>query len=193
MRWYRISAACALAGGLLMLILPLTLQAQDRLDPTDFRGRAYSVDELEKALFPEAEATPAKRMRGISPSSTTPTPVLPPPQPSVIVPIYFEFDSDRLLSAYYPNLDQIGEVLMRRPNSRIQIEGHTDSIGLPDYNRSLAYRRAESVKRYLVQRFSIPRDRLRVESKGEDFPMVSNSTAEGREKNRRVEFVNLGQ
>lgn len=190
MRRHHITTVCALVSVLFVLVVPFELLAQSGKTLTDFRGRAYSTEDLERALFPKSEAQKSPmRMRGIAPAQPAP----PPERPSAVVPIHFEFNSDKILPAYYPNLDQIGEVLAQHPDARIQVEGHTDNIGSPHYNLALSRRRAESVKQYLVGRFSIPHDRLIVEPKGEDDPIAPNSTSQGRSKNRRVEFVNLGQ
>ena len=75
---------------------------------------------------------------------------------------------------------------------RVMIEGHTDSIGSDSYNRRLSERRAESIKRYLLQHFPIELDRLVVKGYGKSKPIASNDTPDGRDKNRRVEIVNLG-
>ena len=168
------------------LVCPLL--AQSRQGITDFRGQNYSVDDLEKALFPDTQ--PPAQLRGIAPQQRLgPAPE----QPTVIVDVLFEFNSDKILPQYYTDLDRIGQVLTRRPNSQIQIEGHTDSVGSDSYNLSLSRRRAENVKQYLVGQFSIAGDRLVVLAKGESAPMAPNDTPEGREKNRRVAFVNTGR
>ena len=70
-------------------------------------------------------------------------------------------------------------------------EGHTDSIGTDQYNEKLAIRRAESVKKYLVDKGVDP-TRVYVEGKGEKQPVADNASAEGRAKNRRVEIEVVG-
>jgi OmpA-OmpF porin, OOP family len=98
------------------------------------------------------------------------------------------------LQNYYGDLDKLGKVLTAPEYSiyRVQIEGHTDSLGSDSYNQRLSERRAQSVKRYLVQHFPLPSDRLVVRGFGKNKPIASNDTPEGRDKNRRVEVVNLG-
>jgi OOP family OmpA-OmpF porin len=108
--------------------------------------------------------------------------------------VFFDFNSDKILQAYYGDLDKLGRVLTtpQYRTYRIQIEGYTDNIGSDSYNQRLSERRAQSVKRYLMQHFPISSERLAVKGYGESKPMASNDTSEGRDKNRRVEVVNLG-
>lgn len=70
--------------------------------------------------------------------------------------------------------------------------GHTDSIGNPNYNLGLSKRRAEAVRDYLVETGS-PIDKLRVVGRGQNDPIASNETEEGRAKNRRVEIIVIGE
>lgn len=182
---HRLLVVLSIIGVWLALVLPLHAQSREGL--TDFRGQTYSVDDVEKALFPDAQ--PPARLRGIAPQQR-PEPV---PEPTVIVDVLFEFNSDRILPRYYSNLDIVGQALARHPNDQIRIEGHTDNVGSDAYNLSLSRRRAESVKQFLVQRFAIPGNRLIVLAKGESVPIAPNDTPDGREKNRRVAFVNFGR
>lgn len=69
--------------------------------------------------------------------------------------------------------------------------GHTDSVGSDSYNEKLGHRRAEAVKAYLLSK-GIEANRVYTESKGEKQPVASNTTAEGRAKNRRVEIEVVG-
>jgi outer membrane protein OmpA-like peptidoglycan-associated protein len=182
-----------LAALALAVMVPDRLQAQDRGNFTDFRGRTYTEEDLAKSLFeqPPADA----RMRGIGPvSPKTASPGAPTGNPSVALNVFFEFNSDKIVSTYYGDLDKLGKVLTAPQYStyRVQVEGHTDSIGSDSYNQRLSQKRAESVKRYLNQHFSIPSDRLVVRGFGKSKPIASNDTSEGRDKNRRVEVVNLG-
>ena len=73
-------------------------------------------------------------------------------------------------------------------NYEITIVGHTDSIGSNQYNIGLSRRRAEAVKAKLIE-FGLPEDRIvGIEAKGEEYPVATNETPEGRLQNRRVEF-----
>lgn len=85
-------------------------------------------------------------------------------------------------------MDQLVLTMRARQDiKQIRIEGHTDSTGPRDFNMKLSKDRAESVKRYMVER-GIKSSRLQTEGFGPDRPIASNDTADGREQNRRVEF-----
>lgn len=86
------------------------------------------------------------------------------------------------------NFDRLADVLRNNPEQRIVIEGHTDDVGSDESNLLLSQRRAESVKRYLVNQ-GVNSRMISASGKGEDYPVTSNSTAEGRQKNRRVEVI----
>ena len=74
---------------------------------------------------------------------------------------------------------------------RIEIEGHTDSVGADDYNQSLSERRAESVRTYLVSQNIAPATVSAI-GLGETKPVATNDTASGRQQNRRVELIVSG-
>jgi outer membrane protein OmpA-like peptidoglycan-associated protein len=177
----------------LTAVVPGTLHAQDRGNFTDFRGRSYTEEDLARSLF---EQTPADvRTRGIGPAQSQPAPTSGTAgKPSVALNVFFEFNSDKILQTYYGDLDKLGKVLTAPQYSayRVQVEGYTDNIGSDSYNQRLSQRRAESVKRYLTQHFPIQSERLVVRGFGKSKPIASNDTSEGRDKNRRVEVVNLG-
>jgi outer membrane protein OmpA-like peptidoglycan-associated protein len=181
----------------LLVSVTLLLQAQagQQGSFTDFRGRSdYTDEDLAKSLFPEGQSD--VRTRGIGPARPQSTPSSPPPaKTSVALNVFFETNSDKILSDYYSDIDKLGKVLTAPQYStyRVQIEGHTDSVGSDGYNQALSQRRAESVKRYLIQHFPIQSDRLVVRGFGKNLPIASNDTPEGRGQNRRVEVVNLGR
>ena len=79
-------------------------------------------------------------------------------------------------------------VLKNNPKIKVEIEGHTDSIGTAEYNLALSQKRADAVKNHLISE-GIGAERLQAVGKGEADPIVSNELKEGRAKNRRVEFV----
>ena len=87
-------------------------------------------------------------------------------------------------------LEKIGAYLQRYPRNRLSVVGHADSAGSLVHNRELSRRRALSIRRFLVEH-GVEGSRLTYEGRGADEPIVSNSTAQGRRQNRRVEIVLL--
>ena len=75
---------------------------------------------------------------------------------------------------------------------RVRIEGHTDAVGAVEHNLALSEARAAAVREYLIGQGLTP-DRLESKGYGPTLPLESNATAEGRERNRRVEFVILNK
>jgi OOP family OmpA-OmpF porin len=88
------------------------------------------------------------------------------------------------LQKMYP----IVEYLQAHTGSRVKIEGHTDSQGSTDYNIQLSQNRAESVRNFLISNGISP-ERIVAQGMGEDYPVATNSTAAGRQQNRRVEVT----
>jgi outer membrane protein OmpA-like peptidoglycan-associated protein len=87
-------------------------------------------------------------------------------------------------------LDEVVKILNAFPENEISVEGHTDSIGSDQYNQVLSEKRAKSVADYLVKK-GIDPARLKTVGFGKQKPVATNSTAQGREANRRVEVIIL--
>ncbi len=102
--------------------------------------------------------------------------------------VEFEFDSAKLLASSEVVLNAVLKILVDHPEiNQIRVEGHTDNVGKPAYNRKLSQRRAKSVVKWLVEH-GIERERLRSQGFGLERPIADNDTEEGRQTNRRVEF-----
>jgi outer membrane protein OmpA-like peptidoglycan-associated protein len=86
------------------------------------------------------------------------------------------------------NLEKLVNFLNQYPDRKVLIEGHTDNVGSASFNQTLSRQRAESVRRFLVER-GISGGRLTVSGYGFERPVASNSSAMGRQQNRRVEVV----
>jgi outer membrane protein OmpA-like peptidoglycan-associated protein len=86
------------------------------------------------------------------------------------------------------DLDRLAQALKDNPNTKVKIEGFTDSVGSESYNQQLSERRAQAVADALQMR-GVPLDRVQVEGLGKEFPVASNETPAGRQQNRRVEIV----
>jgi OOP family OmpA-OmpF porin len=70
-----------------------------------------------------------------------------------------------------------------------QIIGHTDSVGPEEYNQKLSLRRAEAVRDFVLRKYEVDPNIIKVSGKGESEPVADNSTKAGRAKNRRVEVI----
>lgn len=106
----------------------------------------------------------------------------------VLRPVHFETNKAVIRPVSYPILNDVANLLRQNQTLlRVRIDGHTDSAGSDAFNLSLSLERAEAVRRYLEGKEIAPR-RLTVKGWGERQPVASNVTAEGRARNRRVEF-----
>jgi outer membrane protein OmpA-like peptidoglycan-associated protein len=104
--------------------------------------------------------------------------------------VLFDFNKATLKPGARERLSKLAGILIAYPGQyRIEIDGFTDSIGSDDYNLKLSQGRAESVSTYLVQE-GVHSDRIgQVQGMGKMMPVADNSSAEGRQMNRRVEIV----
>lgn len=102
--------------------------------------------------------------------------------------VTFDFDSSELTSSARSALNDVASILTQYTDTRVNIAGHTDSVGSADYNQRLSERRAESVGAYLAQS-GVARGRLEMIGYGEHRPVATNDTDEGRAQNRRVEIT----
>lgn len=102
--------------------------------------------------------------------------------------ILFATDSTALQSSSRSALNTLAANLQSYPDTRVEVIGHTDNTGAAGYNFDLSARRAGAVSGVLVGA-GVPSSRLTATGKGEDSPVASNLTEEGRALNRRVEVV----
>jgi OOP family OmpA-OmpF porin len=109
------------------------------------------------------------------------------PDISEIEQIRFSFDKTIITPIPNPTLDYVYDIIKLYPEVRIVIHGHTDNVGSDEYNMQLGRRRAQAAKDYLVTKGSPP-GRILIATHGEEEPIASNDTEEGRAQNRRVEF-----
>jgi outer membrane protein OmpA-like peptidoglycan-associated protein len=146
---------------------------------TDFSGT--KAEAIEASDITTALAVP--RGTRIEPSAP----------PTVRLPIFFEFNSADLRPDGRALLDKVGAALSSDELATFQfsVEGHTDSVGSDGYNSSLSAERAEAVKAYLMAQ-DVPAERLGTIGHGEAAPVANNETDDGRQRNRRVELINLG-
>ncbi len=108
----------------------------------------------------------------------------------VLKGVNFEFNSAELTANSRTILDSVAASLREWKEIRVEVAGHTDSIGSDGYNKTLSQRRAESVRKYLVSK-GVDGSRLTAKGYGESKPIADNGTDAGRAENRRVELKKL--
>lgn len=102
--------------------------------------------------------------------------------------VLFDIDSASVRPALRADLNTLAASLNRYPDTHLQVIGHTDNTGDAGYNQRLSEDRADSVA-YVLISAGVASSRITSVGRGEDYPVASNLTAEGRAQNRRVEFV----
>jgi OmpA-OmpF porin, OOP family len=102
-----------------------------------------------------------------------------------------QFDTEKadIKPQFHDEIARAGNFLKKYPFTTSVIEGHTDNVGAAEYNEKLSLRRAESVRKYLVEKFGIDGSRLTAKGYGLTRPVADNATEEGRQKNRRIDAV----
>lgn len=105
----------------------------------------------------------------------------------VFEPIYFDYDKSEIRVEHFDYLNRMIKVVKGHSDLRVLVTGHTDSDGSDQYNDELSKRRAQAIIDYFVEH-GLKADRLQFDFKGEKAPADSNTTPEGRQRNRRVDF-----
>ena len=103
--------------------------------------------------------------------------------------VLFDFDKSNIRPDAREALSKVAVVIASHTGKTVWVEGHTDSRGDEEYNMKLSFRRAESVKQWLVDREKLTHTKFQIDGWGESKPIASNDTDEGRQKNRRVEII----
>jgi OOP family OmpA-OmpF porin len=135
---------------------------------------------------------PPLAVRARVPSKPKPAPPPEPEEPQKIAiseKIRFRLGSFEILEDSFHVLDHVAQVMKDNPEiKRVEVQGHTDHFGSMRRNMYVSRERAKAVRRYLIEQGVAP-TRLDARGYGPNQPVADNETAEGREKNRRVEFV----
>jgi OmpA-OmpF porin, OOP family len=113
----------------------------------------------------------------------------PPERLCMTLKVEFATNSAEIQSRYNGEIDKVGEYMKKYPTTTAVIEGHTDNIGSSELNMRLSQQRAENVVKYLVEKFGIDHSRLSAKGYGSTRRIAYNSTADGRQKNRRINAV----
>ena len=103
--------------------------------------------------------------------------------------IYFSFNSATIREESEPSLKEIAGVMTRHSDWKLDVSGHTDSLGRAAYNLDLSKKRAAAVQAALVSRYHVDAHRLAADGYGASQPQDTNATLEGRARNRRVELI----
>jgi outer membrane protein OmpA-like peptidoglycan-associated protein len=113
---------------------------------------------------------------------------------SINLTVVFDTDSAQLTPQAMAALDALGRALSDRELSayRFRIEGHTDTVGTPGYNRGLSELRAAAVVAYLTTKFHVAPSRLEAVGMGEQGLLVPTPPQTPELRNRRVQIINLG-
>ena len=99
--------------------------------------------------------------------------------------VSFEFNSEVLTADSRTPLNEVARELKEHPRLKVELEGHSDSVGADTYNLKLSQRRADAVRDYLISQ-GVSASQLTSRGYGESKPVGDNKTEEGRAENRRV-------
>jgi outer membrane protein OmpA-like peptidoglycan-associated protein len=114
----------------------------------------------------------------------------PPPPPFVVSGIEFDTGKATLREGSTGKLDIVVEYMTHRKSAQVEISGHTDNAGKPAANKTLSEKRAQSCRAYLISK-GIDGSRITAVGYGQERPIAPNDTQENRQKNRRIEVVEL--
>jgi len=106
----------------------------------------------------------------------------------VLSHVLFDFDKAVIKPVAYPLLDEVIAIFGKNPGMKVDLQGHCDNIGTPEYNKSLSLKRANAVKKYLVKK-GVSENRLTTQGFGFTKPVAPNKTKTDRSLNRRVELM----
>ena len=106
--------------------------------------------------------------------------------------VLFDTGSANLKQGAREKLAKVAGILLSHPGLKLEIEGHTDSVGSTEYNQRLSENRAVSVRTYVVEQ-GIASNSVGTTGFGETMPVASNDTPAGRQQNRRVELIVSGE
>lgn len=154
---------------------------------------------------PPSASAPALASTPAEPSAPPPLPPCPPDAPApqdalawisgcailIAAPIKFEFDKGIIRKESYALLDAVGDILLKQKSFQVEIQAHSDGRREESYGRSLTKTRADSVMKYLIRQKGVDPAQLVAKGYGNSKPIALPDTEEGRQKNRRIEFILL--
>ena len=157
---------------------------------------------LEALKLTPCEARPAPLPAPVPAPAPAPAPAPPPPAPAPAPPppppppkpapvfenVYFNENKTNIDPVAAKALDRDGMILKDNPDIKVEVGGHTDAVGSEIARQKISEKRAESAKKYIMDKFNISGDRMIIKGYGSQKPIADNKSKEGRAKNRRVEF-----
>jgi outer membrane protein OmpA-like peptidoglycan-associated protein len=106
--------------------------------------------------------------------------------------VLFDFNKYTLRPGAREKLAKISGIVLAHPGLKLEVEGHTDSVGSDEYNQTLSENRANAVRTYLLSQ-GLKTESITARGFGESSPVADNNSAAGRQQNRRVELVVSGE
>jgi OOP family OmpA-OmpF porin len=183
----------------------LTLKTSGTVKSAMLDGQEVPVTGATKTVSPTVTTTYTGQVTGVGGTQTAKatvtvkSPPLPAPEVAaepaakavekMSLTVHFDFDKFGIRKADEAEMNKAVEFVKKYPNSKIKIEGHTDSIGTKKYNQKLSVERAEAVKNYLVSKGASKHTNISTVGYGESKPVALNKTAKGRAENRRAEIT----
>ncbi len=145
----------------------------------------FFIDFLKRKVVPNAQAPSPDEIAGVQIELNE-------KEKDIVQKAYdgLQFDNAKstIKPSSYPHLNLLASMLMEKPDYKLRIKGYTDNVGNEEFNLKLSKDRAESVKKYLINK-GMDATKISAEGFGMQNPIADNATAEGRAKNRRVEFI----
>jgi OOP family OmpA-OmpF porin len=176
-------------------VLGKTRKIYDDLVGTKTAPRPAPVEEAKPSVQPPPAPAPAPVEPPAAPKEEVKAPA-PPPAPEapaakkgetcISLRVEFDFNKSDIKPEYHGWLKKAADFFKEHPNAHGTVVGYTDAVGSSDYNMKLGMRRAEAVKKYLVDNYGIAPERLKTKSLGKSRPVSTNKTRAGRARNRRA-------
>jgi OOP family OmpA-OmpF porin len=138
---------------------------------------------------PEPEAAPAPVVE--APLEPIPVAEPTPERMKYCITLNIEYDINKadIRPQYYDEVARVGDFMKKYPTTTAVIEGYADEVGSDDYNIQLSQRRAESVVKFLENKFGIAPSRLSAKGYGKTRPIADNASDAGKQKNRRIDAI----
>lgn len=108
---------------------------------------------------------------------------------SMTLMINFDTGKSYVRPRYYKEVKKVADFMKKYPDTKMEIQGHTDNVGKPANNKRLSQARANAVRNLLIKKYKVNAKRLTAVGYGPDKPVASNATKEGKAQNRRVQAV----